>query len=104
MFSSSVSRSVVSSSISSNARIAPVTSGGATVLLNRYGRDRCRSSSTTSARPLVNPPDAPPSALPSVPVMMSTRPITPQCSCVPRPVLPTNPVAWQSSTITSASY
>ena len=30
---------------------------------------------------------------------MSTRPATPQCSGVPRPVGPKNPVAWLSSTI-----
>ncbi len=48
---------------------------GATVLENRYGRLRWRSRSTISLRPLVNPPEAPPSALPKVPVMMSTRPI-----------------------------
>ncbi len=35
---------------------------------------------------------------------MSTRPDTPQCSGVPRPVGPKNPVAWLSSTITSAPY
>jgi len=42
--------------------------------------------------------------LPSVPVIMSTRSITPQCSCVPRPVLPIKPTAWLSSTITKAPY
>ena len=50
----------------------------------------------------VKPPDAPPSALPSVPVMMSTRPSTPQNSGVPRPPSPTKPTACESSTITSA--
>ncbi len=35
---------------------------------------------------------------------MSTRPATPQCSGVPRPVGPKKPVAWLSSTITSASW
>ena len=53
-------------------RLAPTTAGGR-VLLNRYGRERCRSIATISARP-VKPPSAPPSALPSVPVTMSTRP------------------------------
>lgn len=43
-------------------------------------------------------------ALPSVLLMMSTWPRTPQCSSVPRPVAPTNPVAWHSSTNTSALY
>ena len=32
------------------------------------------------------------------------RPITPRCSCVPRPLRPMKPTAWESSTITSASY
>jgi len=45
---------------------------------------------------------APPRALPSVPVRMSTRPITPLSSCVPRPVRPMKPTAWESSTMTSA--
>jgi len=63
-----------------------------TVLLNRYGRDRWRSNSMISLRPEVNPPDAPLSALPSVDVMTSTRPWTPQYSADPRPVLPMNPV------------
>ena len=36
--------------------------------------------------PDVKPPMAPPSALPSVPVMMSIWPITLWYSCVPRPV------------------
>ena len=49
-------------------------------------------------------PDAPPNALPRVPVMMSTRPCTPQYSGVPRPVSPMKPTAWLSSTITSAPY
>ena len=51
--------------------------GGGTVLENRYGRLRWRSISMISLRPLVYPPLAPPSALPSVPVRMSTRSITP---------------------------
>ncbi len=37
----------------------------------------------------------PPSALPNVPVRMSTRPMTPQCSCVPRPHAPMKPVAMR---------
>ena len=57
----------------SSAASDPATTLGATALENRYGRDRCRSSSTISARALTYPPDAPPSALPSVPVTMSTR-------------------------------
>ena len=54
----------------------------------------------TSRLPAVQPPRAPPRALPRVVVMMSTRPATPQCSKVPRPVRPMNPVAWESSTRT----
>ena len=77
---------------------------GANELLNRYGRERCRNQSMISRRPLVYPPDAPPIALPSVPVTMSTRSITPQCSGVPRPPGPTKPTACESSTITIASY
>ena len=38
----------------------------------RYGRDFCRRISTTSALPVVYPPVAPPSAFPSVLLMMST--------------------------------
>ena len=45
---------------------------------------------------------APPRALPSVPLITSTRPMTRQCSCVPRPVRPMNPTAWLSSIMTSA--
>ena len=58
----------------------------------------------SSLRPVVNPPMAPPRALPRVPVMRSTRPSTPRSSIEPRPVAPMNPVAWHSSTMTSASY
>ena len=54
--------------------------------------------------PDVYPPEAPPSAFPSVPVMISTLPSTPQYSEVPLPCAPTNPTAWLSSTITSALY
>jgi len=43
-------------------------------------------------------------ALPSVDVITSTRFITPLNSGVPRPVLPMKPVAWESSTMTMASY
>jgi hypothetical protein len=42
--------------------------------------------------------------LPSVPVMMSTRPSTPHCSAEPRPCAPTKPTAWLSSTMTIAPY
>ncbi len=47
---------------------------------NRYGRDRFRSQSTISALAAVNPPLAPPSVLPSVPVMTSMRSSTPSSS------------------------
>ena len=50
---------------------------GATALEKRYGRERWRSSSTTPALAVVNPPEAPPSAFPSVLVTMSTRSSTP---------------------------
>ena len=43
---------------------------GATVLEKRYGRERWRSSETTSRRAAVKPPEAPPRALPKVPVML----------------------------------
>ncbi len=75
---------------------------GGSVFEKRYGRLRCRRSATISRRPLVYPPDAPPSAFPSVPVRMSTFPITPLASCEPRPLLPMNPTACESSTNTSA--
>lgn len=42
--------------------------------------------------------------LPSVDVTMSTLCSTLKCSGVPRPKGPTKPVAWHSSTNTSASY
>ena len=70
----------------------------------QVGRDRWRSNSIISRRPLVYPPLAPPIALPSVPVVRSIRSTTPRYSCVPRPVAPTKPVAWQSSKWTSAPY
>ena len=60
-------------------------------------------AAATSLRPVVKPPEPPPSALPSVEVITSTRSMTPWCSGVPRPVLPMKPVAWLSSTISSAS-
>ena len=44
-----------------------------------------------SRLPVVNPPMAPPMALPKVPVMMSTRPRAFRNSIDPRPVLPMNP-------------
>ena len=53
---------------------------------------------------LTYPPLAPPSALPSVPVTMSTRSPTPKCSGVPRPRGPTKPTACESSTITIAPW
>ena len=62
-----------SSSIRSSTLIPAAVMAGASVLEKRYGRDRCRSSAIISLRPVVNPPLAPPSALPRVLVMMSTR-------------------------------
>ena len=67
------------------------TSAGGSVFEKRYGRERWRRRSTISRRAAVKPPLAPPSALPRVEVMMSTRPATPQCSGVPRPVGPKKP-------------
>ena len=55
-------------------------------------------------RAATKPPIPPPTALPSVLVTMSTRSATPCSAGVPRPPGPMKPVAWQSSTITSASY
>ncbi len=94
--------SVVEASKSTTAIDAPAIAG-AIEFEKRYGRERWRKRSTIAFLPVVNPPAAPPSALPSVEVITSMRPMTPQCSCVPRPVLPTKPVAWLSSTITIAS-
>ena len=104
MLYSSLSRnSVVSLSMSNTAIEAP-TMLGASVLENRYGLLRWRSISMISFLPLVKPPLAPPSALPSVPVMISILPITLRNSCVPLPVLPRKPEEWHSSIITMASY
>ena len=58
----------------------------------------------TSRFAVVNPPTAPPIALPSVPVKMSMRSSTPLASAEPRPVSPMKPVAWHSSMCTSAPY
>src|SRR5205814_630483 len=80
------------------------TKAGGRVLENRYGRERWRRISTVSAAEAVKPPEAPPKAFPRVEVMMSIRPSTPQCSAVPRPVLPTKPVACESSIMTKAAY
>ena len=88
----------------SNASQAAAAMGGGMVLLNRYGRERLRRSATISLLADVNPPAAPPSALPSVEVVMSMRPWTPWCSAVPLPVGPTKPDACESSTMTIASY
>ena len=57
-----------------------------------------------SALPVVNPPMAPPKAFPSVPVIISTWPLISNSSVTPRPVSPTTPAEWHSSTMTSASY
>ena len=73
---------------------------------SRRGTDAPSGGTSRPAprRPETQPPDAPPSALPKVVVMTSSCPCTPQCSWVPRPVLPMNPEAWESSTRTMASY
>ena len=103
VFSRSRSRSSAEPFSRSSTASEAATTAGATELENRYGRERWRSSSTISARPLTYPPLAPPSALPRVPVTMSTRSATPASSGVPRPSAPTKPTACESSTITSAS-
>ena len=46
----------------------------------------------------------PPRALPSVPVKMSMRSMTPFSSAAPRPLAPRWPVAWHSSMSTAAPY
>ena len=74
------------------------------VLEKRYGRERCLNKSIISCLPVVNPPEAPPNALPNVEVQISTLSITPQYSADPRPVFPMKPVACESSTITIALY
>lgn len=80
------------------------TTAGGRVFENRYGLERCFNKSMSSFGPVVYPPAAPPNALPSVELIISTRPITLRNSSVPRPVWPKNPVAWHSSTNTSAPY
>ena len=72
--------------------VAAPTIDGANELENKYGRDFCLNMSIISFLPEVKPPIAPPKALPKVEVIISTLPITPQCSCVPLPVFPTKPV------------
>ena len=49
-------------------------------------------------------PAAPPSALPSVEFIISTRPMVLVCSSVPLPVAPKKPVAWHSSINTRELY
>jgi hypothetical protein len=98
-----LSRRSVVREIRSSTVLAAATMTGGMALEKRYGRARWRHSSTSSRRPLTQPPDAPPSALPSVVVMMSILPMTPKCSCTPRPVRPMKPVAWESSSMIMAS-
>ena len=101
---SSLSRNDVVSLNMLNTAIEAPTIAGIIVLLNKYGRERWRSSSIISFLPVVKPPLAPPRALPRVPVIISILPITPRYSCVPLPVFPKKPVAWHSSTIIMALY
>ena len=62
---------------------------GASVLENRYGRERCRSTLDDLLAPgRVSRPMRRRAPCPVVPVMMSTRPIDAACSCVPRPPVP----------------
>ena len=58
---------LLSLSILNTSRLAPMMPG-ANELEKRYGRLRWRSRSMISLRPVVNPPKAPPKALPKVPV------------------------------------
>src|ERR1019366_1210708 len=90
-------RSVVAETRSSTFSVA-ATMTEASVLEKRYGRARWRHSSTISLRPLTQPPEAPPSALPNVVVMTSIFPSTPKRSGVPAPVLPIKPEACEAST------
>lgn len=69
------------------------TTGGGKLFENRYGLDFCLNRSTISLGPVVYPPAAPPSALPSVELIMSTGVLHPKYSSVPRPVFPKKPVA-----------
>ena len=85
--------------------LAAATTGGGSEFENRYGLDLCLRSAVILLLAAVYPPAAPPSALPSVELIMSTRPgERPKCASVPRPPAPKKPVAWQSSTNTRASY
>src|SRR5262249_55203534 len=104
VFSSSLSRKSVDALRSSSALRHAATIGGATVLENKYGRERCRRRSRISFRPLMNPQLAPPDALPAVPANRAALPTQPRYSCVPLPVLPRKPVACASSIIVSALY
>ena len=63
------------SKISNTPKEAP-TIAGANVFENKYGRDFCLRISIISLGPLVKPPEAPPNALPNVPVITSTSSIT----------------------------
>lgn len=55
--------------------LATATTGGGSELENRYGLDFCRKTLINSLGPVVYPPEAPPSAFPSVELMTSTFPI-----------------------------
>src|SRR3977135_1063284 len=66
VFSSSLSRSSVDALSNSSAFNDAATTGGAMVLENKYGRERCRKRSTITFRELVHPQLAPPSALTAV--------------------------------------
>ncbi len=58
-----------------------------------------------SGPPVVHPLTAPPNAAERTGDDIATFPRTiSNCSVTPRPVLPTTPAEWHSSTITSASY
>ena len=71
MLSYSLSLSAVEPDNIPNTLIEAATNGGGSVLENRYGRERWRSRSTISCRPVVKPPEPPPRALPRVDVKTS---------------------------------
>lgn len=60
----------------------PTTAGG-NEFENKYGLDFCRNTSISCFGPVVYPPEAPPSALPKVELIMSIRPRIPWNSSVP---------------------
>ena len=85
-------RSVEDERLSNTFMVAP-TMEGANEFENKYGLERCLSISTIGDLAAINPPEAPPKALPKVPVIISGLPNAPACSLLPLPLFPTKPVA-----------